>query len=246
MEKKVSLIMSAYKEEGTVGIVLEKIRSLDYIDEIVVVDNGSTDSTNDILVEAQKKDDRIILFRIEKNKGLGCGLKLAIENTTGDIVVRQDADLEYDPFELINLVEIIEKDLADVVYGSRTLVRKAHRVHYYYSYVANRIITFFSNLVTNLFLSDVETAAKAFRGEEVRKIKWKSKKFEIENEMTVKLKSIGCEFYEIPFSYYGRKFSEGKKIRAIDGVKAIFFTLYYSIITKFSKNKNKSNCIQVR
>ncbi len=237
MEKTVSLIMSAYNEERTVGIVLGKIRNLDYLDEIVVVDNGSTDSTYDILLEAQKKDKRIKLLRIEKNRGLGCGLRLAIENTVGYTVVRQDADLEYDPDELINLVEIIDKDIAHVVLGSRILVRKAHSVHYYYNYLANRIITMFSNVVTNLFISDVETAAKAFRGDIIRSIKWKSKGFEIENEMVVKLKRIGCEFYEVPFSYYGRKFSEGKKIRAFDGVKAIFYIIYYSIFCIFMRKK---------
>ena len=117
--KTVSLIMSAYNEENTVGIVLEKLRDLDYMYEIVVVDNGSNDSTYDVLLNAQKMDDRVNIYRIEKNRGLGCGIRLAIENTTGEIIVRQDADLEYDPEELINLVEIINEDLADVVYGSR-------------------------------------------------------------------------------------------------------------------------------
>ena len=225
--------MSAYDEENTVGIVLDKLRNLDYLHEIVVVDNGSTDSTYDVLLDSKKKDDRIKIYRIEKNKGLGCGLKLAIENTSGEIVVRQDADLEYDPNELINLIEIIDKNLADVVYGSRMLVRKAHRVHYYYSNLANKIITMFSNMLTNLFLSDVETAAKAFKGDIVRNIIWRSKGFEIENEMTIKLKKMGCTFYEIPYSYYGRPFSEGKKIKSFDGVKAIFYILYYSISTLF-------------
>ena len=192
--------MSAYDEENTVGIVLDKLRNLDYLHEIVVVDNGSTDSTYDVLLDSKKKDDRIKIYRIEKNKGLGCGLRLAIENTSGEIVVRQDADLEYDPNELINLIEIIDKNLADVVYGSRMLVRKAHRVHYYYSNLANKIITMFSNILTNLFLSDVETAAKAFRGDIIRNIIWRSKGFEIENEMTIKLKKMGCTFYEIPYS----------------------------------------------
>ena len=233
--KTVSLIMSAYNEENTVGTVLDKLRNLDYLHEIVVVDNGSTDSTYNILLNAQKNDQRIKVFRIEKNKGLGLGLKLAIENTTGEIVVRQDADLEYDPNELINLVEFIDNDLADVVYGSRLLVRKAHRVHYYYSYLANKILTFLSNVTTNLFLSDVETAAKAFRGNIIRQIKWESKGFEIENEMTAKLRRIGCVFYEVPFSYYGRPFSEGKKIRPIDGIKAVFYIFYFSIKTLIIK-----------
>ena len=234
--KTVSLIMSAYDEENTVGIVLDKLRNLDYLHEIVVVDNGSTDSTYDVLLDSKKKDDRIKIYRIEKNKGLGCGLRLAIENTSGEIIVRQDADLEYDPDELINLIEIIDKNLADVVYGSRMLVRKAHRVHYYYSNLANKIITMFSNILTNLFLSDVETAAKAFKGDIVRNIIWRSKGFEIENEMTIKLKKMGCTFYEIPYSYYGRPFNEGKKIRPSDGFKAMYYILYYWIISLFIKS----------
>ena len=116
------------------------------------------------------------------------------------------------------------------------LVRKAHRVHYYYSNLANKIITMFSNIVTNLFLSDVETAAKAFKGDIVRNIIWRSKGFEIENEMTIKLKKMGCTFYEIPYSYYGRPFSEGKKIRPSDGFKAMYYILYYRIISLFMKS----------
>ena len=110
-------------------------------------------------------------------------------------MVRQDADLEYDPSELINLVRVIDDDIADVVYGSRMLVRKAHRVHYFYSYIANKILTLFSNLMTNLFLSDVETAAKAFKGDIIRNINWTSKGFEIENEMTIKLKKNWMYFF---------------------------------------------------
>jgi len=235
--KTVSLIMSAYNEENTVGIVLGNVHKLDYINEIVVVDNGSTDSTYDILLDSQKKDDRIKLFRIKNNNGLGCGIRLAIENTTGEIIVRQDADLEYDPKELINLIEIIDNDLADVVYGSRMLVRKAHKVHYYFSYLANIIITEYSNIVTNLFLSDVETAAKAFDGNILRMIKWKSKSFEIENELTQKLNHYKCTFYEIPYSYYGRRFDEGKKIRIWDGFRAIYFISYYAMWSIFCSTK---------
>jgi len=235
--KSVSLIMSVYNEENTVKKVLDKLKNIDYLNELVIVDNGSTDSSYEIINESKKQDDRIKLLKIEKNKGLGCGLRLAIKNTKGHIVVRQDADLEYDPTELINLVKVIDDDIADVVYGSRMLVRKAHRVHYFYSYIANKILTLFSNLMTNLFLSDVETAAKAFKGDIIRNINWTSKGFEIENEMTIKLKKIGCIFYEVPYSYYGRPFSEGKKIRSIDGFKAMFYILFYKISSIFVKIK---------
>ena len=235
-KKSVSLIMSAYNEEATVGIVLEKLRKLEYITEMIIVDNGSTDNTHQAILNSQKYDERIQIYQIPENKGLGSGLKLAISHSKGEIVVRQDADLEYDPAELINLVKIIENGYADVVYGSRMLVRKAHKVHYYYSYIANIIITIFSNLVTNLFLSDVETAAKAFNGDIIRSIPWKSNRFEIENEITIKLKKAGCVFYEVPFSYYGRPFDEGKKIRVSDGFKAIFFIFYFSLISVFTSN----------
>ena len=237
--KSVSLIMSVYNEQNTVSRVLEKLRNIDFITELIIVDNGSTDSSYELIQNAKRNDKRIKVLQIKKNKGLGCAINLAIKNTTGDIIVRQDADLEYDPEELINLVKIIDEDLADVVYGSRVLVRKAHRVHYFYSYIANKILTFLSNLLTNLFLSDVETAAKAFKGDIARSIDWKSKGFEIENEMTIKLKRIGCTFYEVPYSYYGRPFSEGKKIRSVDGFRAVFFIIFYRISSFFVKqNEN--------
>jgi len=244
MRKSVSLVMSAYNEEKTVGLVLERLRPLTFIKEIIVVDNGSTDQTNARILKAREMDPRIRCLHIEKNRGLGCGLRLAIESTTGDIVVRQDADLEYDPEELITLVEPIETGIADVVYGSRLLVRKAHKVHYYYAYLANKLITIFSNIFTNLFLSDVETAAKAFDGSLIRALKLESSRFEIENEITIKLKHMDCIFYEVPFSYYGRPFSEGKKIRAIDGIRAIYYILYWSIMLMFKKLPDKRSVIQ--
>ncbi len=188
MNKSVSLIMVAYNEQQTIGKVINKLKKIDYFEEIIIIDNGSTDSTLDIINNNLQDDVRIKIFTINKNIGLGNGLRLAIDKSKGDIVVRQDADLEYDPTELINLVEIIDKGYADVVYGSRILVRKAHRVHYYYSYLANKVISLVSNLCTNLFLSDVETAAKAFDGKIIRSINWKSNGFEIENEITIKLK----------------------------------------------------------
>lgn len=223
----VSVVICAYNEQSTLPKVLEKLRGIDYIDEIVVVNNGSVDNTAQVILTAQKSDPRIKLYSREKNVGLGDGFRLAINMSTGDIVARQDADLEYDPAELINLVEQIANGNADVVYGSRMLVRKAHKVHYYYSYLANIFITHFSNLMTNLFLSDVETGSKAFRGDVIRAVPLKSDSFDIENEITVKLQYCGCVFYEVPISYYGRKFSEGKKIRAFDGVRAIYYTVYH-------------------
>lgn len=203
MDRSISVITCAYNESATVGTVLKKVLSLDFVTEIVVVDNGSSDDTLQIVTELAGKNNKIKLLKIENNIGLGNGLKMAIRNTTGDIVVRQDADLEYDPMELWNLVEQIINGNADVVYGSRLLVRKAHKVHYFYNLLANKFLSFLTNMVTNLFLSDVETGAKAFKGDIIRAIRVRSNGFEIENELTIKLKKMGCTFYEVPISYYG-------------------------------------------
>ena len=124
MKKTVSVVICAYNEEKTVGLVLKKVRQLEFVDEIIIVDNGSMDNTYQVILDAKENDARVKVIQVTKNKGLGYGLKSAIQNTTGDIVVRQDADLEYDPFELYSLVEQIENGNADVVYGSRMLVRK--------------------------------------------------------------------------------------------------------------------------
>jgi glycosyltransferase involved in cell wall biosynthesis len=233
MKKTASVIVCAYNEENTVFQVLEKLRSITFVNQIVVVDNGSTDKTRERIQDALKLDSRIELVIVEKNKGLGFGFRQGIAKTTGDVVLRQDADLEYDPDELINLYEQIDNGHADVVYGSRMLVRKAHRVHYYYSYLANIYITMLSNFFTNLFLSDVETASKAFNGKMLRELKLTSKGFEIENELTIKFKHLNCSFYEVPISYYGRKFSEGKKIRVRDGFWAVYYIFYFSLFCAF-------------
>lgn len=223
----VSVVICAYNEENTIGLVLEKIKSLDYITEVVVVDNGSKDKTGEIIDSFQKIDSRIKKVKVEKNIGLGYGFRQGINQTTGDIVIRQDADLEYDPDEMISLVEQIKNGHADVVYGSRMLVRKAHKVHYFFNFLANIILTFISNLFTNLYLSDVETASKAFKGDIIRSLKLVTNGFNIENEITIKLKANKCIFYEVPISYYGRSYDEGKKIKPIDGVIAVFSILYY-------------------
>ena len=228
MTKTVSLIMSAYNEEKTVGIVLGKIRSLDFLHEIVIIDNGSTDSTYDIMVEAKKKDNRVKIFRIAKNKGLGLGLRLAIENTTGDIVVRQDADLEYEPNEFKELIEPIKKGVADVVYGSRLSGGKPQRVYMFWHKVGNSIITLVTNILYNSTLSDIETCYKVFRRDVIKDIKIRSKGFSVEPEITAKiLKKKHLRIYEMPISYYGRTYQEGKKITWRQGFSAVATLFWY-------------------
>jgi glycosyltransferase involved in cell wall biosynthesis len=229
----------AYNEEPTVYRVLKKLGELGFADEIVVLDNGSTDRTRTEIRRAAAENPKIRMLTKDRNIGLGDGVRTLIAATTGDIVVRQDADLEYDPEELPLLIEQIQNGNADVVYGSRVLVRKTHKVHYYYNYLANILLTHFSNIVTNLFLSDVETASKAFDGPIVRAIPFVSNGFEIENEMTIKLKTAGCTFYEVPISYYGRTYEQGKKIRPVDGLKAVWAILKFTLLAHFDENLQK-------
>jgi glycosyltransferase involved in cell wall biosynthesis len=234
-KKTISVFVCAYNEEPTVYRVLKKLGELGFADEIVVLDNGSTDRTRSEIQRAAAENGKIRMLTKDRNIGLGDGVRTLIAATTGDIVARQDADLEYDPEELPLLIEQLENGNADVVYGSRVLVRKTHKVHYYYNYVANILLTHFSNIVTNLFLSDVETASKAFDGHIVRAIPFVSDGFEIENEMTIKLKAAGCTFYEVPISYYGRTYEQGKKIRPIDGLKAVWAILKFSMLAHFDE-----------
>lgn len=234
MKPTVSVLICAYNEERTVLTVLEKVGRLDFVTEIVVVNNGSTDRTGEIIRAFALKEPRCRPVLIEVNRGLGVGLSAGIKATTGDIVVRQDADLEYDPDELTEVIYPIVRGSAHVSYGSRMLVRRAHKCHYFYNYLANVLFTFISNLVTNINLTDVETASKAFCGPLIRSIPFASKGFEIEIEMTFKLRRVGAIFYEVPISYYGRSIEEGKKIRFVDAIHTLVAIFRYGFFD-FSK-----------
>lgn len=233
--KTISVVICAYNEERTVGAVLEKLRKHPYFTEIVVVNNGSTDKTGDVVAASSALDKRIKIVTVTKNQGLGYGLCQGISNTTGDIVVRQDADLEYDPDELINLIEPIAKGHGQVCFGSRMLVRKAHKAQYFYNYLANKLFTFVADMLANINLTDVETAAKAFDGKLIRSIPFKTKGFQIEIEMLFKLRAKGAIFYEVPISYYGRSIAEGKKIRLKDAFTTTWALGTYGVFWKFLK-----------
>jgi glycosyltransferase involved in cell wall biosynthesis len=174
--------------------------------------------------------------RHEKNLGKTAALRTALAMSTGEIVVIQDADLEYDPAEIPDLIDPIVRGKADVVFGSRFLVRKAARVIYFYHYLANKLFTFCSNLLTNLNMTDVGTGYKAFRGEILRNMLLGSSGFGFDMEVTAKVAKLRCRVYEVPISYYGRTYEEGKKITAVDGIYALWYIFKYNLLVGLSRS----------
>ena len=217
---KLSVLVPVYNEVGTIDEIIRRIRAVPLDKEIIVVDDGSTDGTRERLAEIDRLDGvRIILH--ERNRGKGAALRTAITAAEGDVLIVQDADLEYDPKEYPALLEPILDGRADVVFGSRFL-GGPHRVLYFWHSVGNNFLTFLSNMLTNLNLSDMETCYKVFRREVAQQITLKSDRFGFEPEFTAKVARKGFRIYEVPISYSGRTYSEGKKITWKDGVSAIF------------------------
>jgi glycosyltransferase involved in cell wall biosynthesis len=210
--QKLSVIVPAFNEEATIAAVIEKLLGVPSLLEIIVVDDASTDRTFSIVQALRATTPQLRLLRQSENMGKTAALKTGFAASVGDIVIVQDADLEYDPAEIQDVIQPILNGVADVVYGSRFLVRKAARVLYFYHYLANKALTFFSNLLTNINLSDVETGYKAFRGEIIRDMIITSSGFGFEIEVTAKVCKLGCACFEVPISYYGRTYDEGKKI----------------------------------
>jgi glycosyltransferase involved in cell wall biosynthesis len=225
---KVSIIIPVYNERATIIEILKRVQAVKLgIDrEIVVVDDCSGDGTRDILAGLKRKNVKVVFHEV--NRGKGAALRTGFERATGDIVLIQDADLEYDPREYPALLAPILDGRADVVYGSRFL-GGPHRVLFFWHSVGNRMLTTFSNMTTNLNLTDMETCYKVFRREVLSRIKLRSERFGFEPEITVKLAKLGCRIYEVPISYAGRDYSEGKKIGWKDGLAAIFHILRYKL-----------------
>lgn len=222
---KLTVIIPTYNEVGTILEVIKKVKEVSSDKEIIVVDDGSTDRIRNILEE--RRDGVKVLFH-DTNKGKGAAIRTALPHITGDIVIIQDADLEYDPSEYPRLISPILEGKADVVYGSR-LMGGPHRVLFYWHSVGNKIITTLSNIFTDLNLSDMETGYKVFRAEVLKKIKIESNRFGFEPEITAKIAKMGCRIYEVPISYWGRDYSEGKKIKWKDGVAAIYWIIKYNL-----------------
>ena len=215
---KLSVVMPVYNEERTVEAILARVLQSPGLLEIIVVDDASTDRTAEAL--ARVSDSRVRVFRHPKNRGKGAALRTGFDQVQGEVVIIQDADLEYDPREYPKLLEPIEANLADVVYGSR-FTGETHRVLYYWHYVGNRLLTTLSNMFTNLNLTDMETCYKAFRAEALKGLDLKSERFGIEPEITAKIARRGLRVYETSITYHGRNYAEGKKITWRDGLVAI-------------------------
>jgi len=232
---KLSVVIPVYNEEETLLDILQRVRDTPYEKEIILIDDCSQDGTRQILKTLEGDADLRILYH-EINQGKGAALRTGFQHATGDVVLIQDADLEYDPGEYPILLEPIEKGLADVVYGSRFKGGQMTRVHLYWHQMANGFLTWLSNMLTNLNLSDMETCYKVFKREVLEGMDLKSNRFGFEPEITAKiarkrLNGKRCRIYEVPISYYGRDYADGKKIGWKDGVAAIFHILRYNLFS---------------
>jgi glycosyltransferase involved in cell wall biosynthesis len=229
--------MPAYNEERTlesvVRLVLEKVPMLL---ELIIVNDGSKDATAAIAGKLAAEDSRVRLINQPRNMGKTAALVTGFRESKGEIVIVQDADMEYDPGEIGDLLQPILEDRADVVYGSRFMVRKASRVLYFYHYIANKSLTFFSNLLTNINMSDVETCYKAFRGDIIRSMIITSSGFGFEIEVSAKVAKLKCRIYEVPISYYGRTYEEGKKIGLSDGIDALWYIVKFNLFCSLAES----------
>lgn len=229
---KISVVIPAYNEEATISELISRVQDVEYDKEILVIDDCSSDGTRAVLAELEKRHDNLRVFYQAKNQGKGAALRQGFKHATGDFVIIQDADLEYDPTEYPVLLKPLIEGKADVVYGSRFLTTKEHRVLFFWHSIGNRLLTLISNMFTNLNLTDMETCYKVFRREVIQSIELEQNRFGFEPEVTVKISRIKqLRIYEVGISYYGRTYEEGKKIGWKDGVQALWCILKYSLRT---------------
>jgi glycosyltransferase involved in cell wall biosynthesis len=227
---KLSVVMPVYNEESTLRFMVDRVLEMAPMEvELICVDDGSRDRSRQTLDELRREHGSVRVLLHEHNMGKGAAIRTGIQAATGDFVVIQDADLEYDPVEYPNLLAPLIQGKADVVYGSRFLSGRPHRVLYFWHSVGNRMLTLLSNMLTDINLSDMETCYKAFRREVIQSIPTEENRFGFEPEITVKIAKRRLRIYEVGISYWGRTYEEGKKIGWKDGVRALWVLLKYSI-----------------
>ena len=229
---KLSILIPCYNEEKTIKLILDKVKSnINPSDEIIIIEDFSTDKTQDILKNELVNNTYKIIYN-KKNYGKGYSIREGIKAATGDIILIQDADLEYNPNDYKKLIDPIKNNIADVVYGSRFIGSEQRRVLFFWHTLGNKFLTFLSNMTTNLNLTDMEVCYKAFKSEILKNIKLEENRFGFEPEITAKIARKKLRIYETGISYFGRTYEEGKKITWRDGIRAIFCIFKYSISTK--------------
>jgi len=234
-EPDLALVVPVYNEVATVRTLLTRVQAVPIPKEIIVIDDCSTDGTREVLEAfcaevGDTPENRLVVLSHAQNQGKGAAVRTGIARVTGDIVVIQDADLEYDPAEYPRLIQPIRDGHADVVFGSR-FVGSPRRVLFFWHTVANRLLTLLSNMCTNLNLTDMETCYKVFRAEILKQIPIRSNRFGLEPELTAKVAHLRCRVYEVPISYHGRQYSEGKKIGWKDGIAAFWHITKFNLLS---------------